>query len=254
MRTTRVGGKRSNRPLIEADFAIGADGYDSRVRIGLGLESLDVGPTEAFAIFEGPRPAAGSALDLSFQDGLGGAAFPLPTHRGRWGFQLDGDLSMVPDLAHLRKLLSERAPWHDQEPTEVEWSTVTHFERRLARHFGSGRVWLAGDAAHIASPFGGQSMNGGFTEAADLVEHIAGCIFEKKSLATLKQLGEVREREWHKLLGFNVGFDGPDNAPGWVRQYARRIVPALPASGPICNACCVNWTSPFADLALLRRE
>lgn len=217
--------------LVEADFVIGADGYDSRVRTALQLDSRDVGPTEPFAIFEGPRPGAGSTLDLAFQDELVAASFPLPCHRGRWGFQLDGDLNMVPDLTHLRKFLIERAPWHAPEPTEIEWSTVTHFERRLARHFGSGRVWLAGDAAHITSPFGGQSMNGGLTEVSDLVEHIAGCIFEKKSLATLTQLGEAREREWHKLLGFNVRLDGPDNAPSWVRQYARRLVPALPASG-----------------------
>jgi 2-polyprenyl-6-methoxyphenol hydroxylase-like FAD-dependent oxidoreductase len=217
--------------LLEADFVIGADGYDSRVRESLGFENLAVGATETFAMFEGPRRTASATLDLSFQDGLGGLALPLPAQRGRWGFQLDGDLSMVPDLAHLRAFCSERAPWHDQTPTEVEWSTVTHFERRLARHFGSGRVWLAGDAAHITSPFGGQSMNGGLTEAFDLVERMAGCLLESKSLATLEQLGAAREREWHKLLGFNVQVDSSDNAPSWVREHARRIVPALPASG-----------------------
>ena len=217
--------------LIEADFVIGADGYESRVRAGLGLESLNLGATETFAMFEGPRASLGSTLDLAFQDGLGAAAFPLPDRRGRWGFQLDDELSRVPDLQQLRKFLSERGPWHDQGTSEVEWSTVTHFERRLARHFGSGRAWLAGDAAHVTSPFGGQSMNGGLSEVADWVEHMAGCIFDGKPLATLTQLGAVREREWHKLLGFNVSFDAPDNAPSWIREYARRIVPALPASG-----------------------
>jgi hypothetical protein len=44
-------------------------------------------------------------------------------------------------------LLAERAPWHDRVPDEVDWSTVTHFERRLARRFGGGRVWLAGRPA-----------------------------------------------------------------------------------------------------------
>jgi 2-polyprenyl-6-methoxyphenol hydroxylase-like FAD-dependent oxidoreductase len=217
--------------LMDADFVIGADGYESRVRASLGIESLDVGATETFAMFEGPRPLVDSTMDLGFQGGLSSAALPLHDRRGRWGFQLASHFSALPDLDHLRALLAERAPWHEQPPTEVEWSTVTHFERRLARRFGTGRVWLAGDAAHITNPFGGQSMNGGLSEAHDLVEHMAECILEGRSLAALEQLAAVREREWQKLLGFNVHFDASATAPSWLREHARRIVPTLPASG-----------------------
>lgn len=137
--------------LIDANFVIGADGYESRVRASLGFESLDLGATETFA-------------------------------------------SAAPDLDRLRALLAERAPWHEQQPTEVQWSTVTHLERRLARRFGSGRVWLASDAAHVTSPFGGQSLNGGLNEANALVEHMADCILSAKPLAALEQLAAVRER------------------------------------------------------------
>jgi len=218
--------------LIDANFVIGADGYQSRVRASLGIDTLDVGATETFAMFEGPRPVVQSSIELGFCDGLGSAAFPLPGGRGRWGFQLAAGFSAPPDLEHLRSLLAERAPWHEQGPAEVEWSTVTHFERRLARRFGSGRVWLAGDAAHITNPFGGQSVNGGLSETSNLVEHMAACILEGKSLAILEQLAAVREREWHKLLGFNVQFEVASSAPAWLREHARRIVPTLPASGP----------------------
>jgi len=217
--------------LIDADFVIGADGYDSRVRTALGFASLDVGATETFAMFEGPSADPGSTLDLALQSGLGSVAYPLPRQRGRWGFQLATSFSAPPDLERLRALLAEHAPWQSRAPEEVEWSVVTHFERRLARRFGAGRVWLAGDAAHITSPFGGQSMNGGLTEAYDLVEHMAASLLDGKSPASLEQLGAAREREWHKLLGFNVQFDAPSNAPQWLRENARRIVSALPVSG-----------------------
>ena len=217
--------------LIDAAFVIGADGYQSRVRASLGIETLDVGAMETFAMFEGPRSALQSTIELGFCNGLGSGALPLPDQRGRWGFQLESGFNAPADLEHLRSLLAERAPWHEPGPSEVEWSTVTHFERRVARRFGSGRVWLAGDAAHITSPFGGQSMNGGLAEASQLVEHMAACLSEAKSLATLEQLAAVREREWHKLLGFNVQFDTAASAPAWLRENARRIVPALPASG-----------------------
>jgi 2-polyprenyl-6-methoxyphenol hydroxylase-like FAD-dependent oxidoreductase len=218
--------------LIDADFVVGADGYESRVRASLGFESLDVGATETFAMFEGPRPVLDSAMNLGFQEGLATAAFPLPERRGRWGFQLASDFSAPPDLNRLRALLAERAAWREPEPSEVEWSTVTHFERRLARSSGCGRIWLAGDAAHITSPFGAQSMNAGLSEAHDLIEYMAATILEGRSLAALEQLAAAREREWHKLLGFNVQFGTAASAPAWLREHARRIVPALPASGP----------------------
>lgn len=217
--------------LLDASFVIGADGYDSRVRAALGFESLDVGATETFAMFEGSRPDPGSTLELGFMSGLGSIVFPLPRERARYGFQLEAQFSAPADLERLRSLLSEHAPWQRRMPDEVEWGTVTHFERRLARRFGTGRVWLAGDSAHVTSPFGAQSMNGGFTEAHDLVEHMASCLVEGRSLATLEQLGAAREREWHKLLGFNVQFEVQPGAPAWLREHARRLVPALPASG-----------------------
>jgi len=218
--------------LIDADFVIGADGYDSRVRASLGLESLDLGSTETFAIFEGSQQDADCTMNLGFQGGLGSAAFPLPDGRRRWSFQLASEFSTLPGLDQLRSLLAERAPWRDVQPSELDWSTVTHFERRLARRFGSGRVWLAGDAAHITSPFGAQSMNLGLSEASAWVECMAGCLLAARPLAKLEQLATAREREWHKLLGFDVRLDTVGATPPWLREHALRIVPTLPASGP----------------------
>jgi 2-polyprenyl-6-methoxyphenol hydroxylase-like FAD-dependent oxidoreductase len=220
---------------IDAAFVIGADGYNSGVRDALGIDNLSVGPSETFAMFEGPETSSqqvgpGSALELSFGGKLGNLLLPLPRQRSRWGFQLASELNMNPDLEQLRALC-RRTPWHSARPERVEWSTVTHFERRLARCFGSGRVWLAGDAAHITSPFGGQSMNGGLTEVHDLVERMADCLLAGKPVTDLEQLSLAREREWAKVLGYNVELKSPITAPDWLREHARRIIPALPLSG-----------------------
>jgi 2-polyprenyl-6-methoxyphenol hydroxylase-like FAD-dependent oxidoreductase len=216
---------------IDSAFVIGADGYNSGVREALGLDNLDVGATETFAMFEGSAASASSTLDLVFAAGLGSIAMPLPEQRARWGFQLVSALDTTPSLAQLRALAAGRMPWRRSPPERFDWSTVTHFERRLARSFGSGRVWLAGDAAHITSPFGGQSMNGGLTEVHDLVDRMADCLLKGKSLGTVEQLGAAREREWAKLLGYKVELQNPDHAPAWLREHARRIISALPASG-----------------------
>ena len=218
--------------VVTSQAVVGADGYDSRIRATLGIDTISVGPTESFAMFEfSVAEDPGTEVRLCVTDDLCSVMIPLPNRRVRWGFQLASELSALADAARLRALLAERAPWYHDAPVAIEWSTVTHFERRLARRFGRGHVWLAGDAAHVTNPFGAQSMNVGMCEAADLSHRIADSIYRKTSSEGLKQYGHEREREWHKLMGVNVSFELLAHAPPWLAAHARRIVPALPASG-----------------------
>lgn len=52
--------------------------------------------------------------------------------------------------------------------SEMRWSSRFLSERRQARHYRAGRVFLAGDAAHVHSPLGGQGMNTGIGDAMNL--------------------------------------------------------------------------------------
>ena len=52
--------------------------------------------------------------------------------------------------------------------SEMRWSSRFLSERRQARHYRVGRVFLAGDAAHVHSPIGGQGMNTGIGDAMNL--------------------------------------------------------------------------------------
>ena len=220
-----------DRSIVEARFVIGADGYQSFVRSALGVDNLQAGPTETFAMFEGPEFAPGANLQLAFGAECVSAALALAKSRARWGFQLGSELEREPNLDFLRSLLKRSFPWLVGEPESVEWSVVTHFERRSARHFGNQRTWLVGDAAHVTGPFGGQSMNVGLLEANALVEHIASCIYQQKPLATLEQWGAERECEWHRLLVAQAQIEAHPHAPGWLQGQLSRLIPALPASG-----------------------
>jgi 2-polyprenyl-6-methoxyphenol hydroxylase-like FAD-dependent oxidoreductase len=216
---------------IHADFVLGADGYQSRVRAALGLQNIEAGSTEAFALFEGPELAPEPVFDLVLGRGPASVLVSLPDKRSRWGFQLDSDFTLTPDVEHLRALVLRRMPFLETTPERVDWSTVTHFERRLANSFGRGRVWLTGDAAHITSPFGGQSMNVGFLEAETLVDRMADCLIGKRELESLEQIGAASERAWRTLLGFNVHLETTSAAPSWLADHARTIVSSLPVSG-----------------------
>lgn len=101
---------------FEAEFVIGADGYDSRVRTALGIDTASAGATETFAMFEGPQTRGESSFDLAFASGLGSVVLPLASQRTRWGFQLASEFNLTPDIGHLRAFLRERAPWQHELP------------------------------------------------------------------------------------------------------------------------------------------
>jgi 2-polyprenyl-6-methoxyphenol hydroxylase-like FAD-dependent oxidoreductase len=182
-------------------------------------------------MFELPSKSTRSEMIIAFSEGLASMMLPLPGGRVRWGFQIESRATEKLYSNDLVALLARRAPWYQDDLERIDWGSVVRFERRIARRFGKGRVWLAGDAAHGTGPLGAQSMNVGLAEAHDLVREISNCMHAGGALGHLEQYGAASQREWQKFLGVNVSFDVLPNAPSWLTTLARRIVPTLPASG-----------------------
>ena len=70
----------------------------------------------------------------------------------------------------------ERIAGTDFGMGEPRWSSRFLSEHRQARHYRVGRVFLAGDAAHVHSPLGGQGMNTGIGDAMNLGWKLAGAL------------------------------------------------------------------------------
>ena len=73
----------------------------------------------------------------------------------------------APSLDLVRKILAERAP-AGIEAQALHWSSYFRIHHRHAAQLRVGRMFIAGDAAHIHSPFGGQGMNTGLQDAWNL--------------------------------------------------------------------------------------
>lgn len=234
-------------------FLIGADGHRSLVRREAGIHSLEMGSPLLFGVFEFEcRDFPDDEIRVVLDRDTTNVLWPLPDGRFRWSFQLDwadmeGDdvdlhfKSRVAvqvgrdyfpqlDTGLLAELIRARAPWFDATIGTIYWSVLARFERRLVDRFGDGRVWLAGDAAHLTGPVGMQSMNVGIREAKELAR-CASVVSDAEELAARTDAyGRSQAREWRTLLGVEGVRSGP-GASDWVRDHWERIVPCLPASG-----------------------
>jgi 2-polyprenyl-6-methoxyphenol hydroxylase-like FAD-dependent oxidoreductase len=87
-------------------------------------------------------------------------------------FQFQGSIAPGQDpslaLANMRAILERRSGRTDIRLHEPEWSSLWRANIRLVDRYREGRVFLAGDAAHIHSPAGGQGMNTGIQDAYNL--------------------------------------------------------------------------------------
>ena len=99
---------------------------------------------------------------------------PAVGERVRWEFlQLPGE-----NAEELKRERDRRAlvAGHRRPCFEVERRTVYTFHARVADRWRNGRVFLAGDAAHLMPPFAGQGMNGGMKDAVNLAWKLAAVL------------------------------------------------------------------------------
>ena len=247
-------------------FVVGADGHNSLVRRSLDIDFAEVGKPSYYAVFEFASDAdLQNEMRLVLGDGTTDVLWPLPEGNCRWSFQLPGygepasekteelkktslramplertkDRVMLSEGGHepvltdesFRTLIKERAPWFTSSIDRIDWRIVVRFERRLASRFGRGRMWLAGDSAHLTGPAGIQSMNMGMAEALDLAKTLQGILRRGESEASLEQYNSRWTANWRQLHGLDGGLRAGPSADPWVAGHAGELLSCLPAHG-----------------------
>ncbi|MGC2399718.1 MAG: FAD-dependent oxidoreductase [Acidobacteriaceae bacterium] len=97
------------------------------------------------------------------------ALCPLPsTDTFQFQAQLPPAEEREPSLDLFREIVKERTGGIDIEVTDAPWLSLYRVNVRMVSRYRTGRVFLAGDAAHVHTPAGGQGMNTGIQDAYNL--------------------------------------------------------------------------------------
>jgi 2-polyprenyl-6-methoxyphenol hydroxylase-like FAD-dependent oxidoreductase len=160
---------------IRAGYVVGADGMHSAVREQAGIGFTGGEFAESFALadvrLDGGAPRDEVILFYA-REGLNVLA-PLPGDIFRIVAPA-ADVPKVPSEAFMQELLDARAFGPRQLViSDLLWTTRFHIHHRVADNYRAGRLLLAGDAAHVHSPAGGQGMNLGITDAISLAGALA---------------------------------------------------------------------------------
>jgi 2-polyprenyl-6-methoxyphenol hydroxylase-like FAD-dependent oxidoreductase len=149
-------------------FVVGCDGAHSTIRHLLNLP-FEGTPYDASFMLADVMTDERVADEMHLCPHPSGALaiFPMSATRCRVVATIDRADGDAPSLDLVRRLLGERAPAGIVARSLV-WSSYFRIHHRLAGELRSGRIFIAGDAAHIHSPFGGQGMNTGLHDAWNL--------------------------------------------------------------------------------------
>lgn len=204
----------------EAKFVVSCDGKHSHLRdqLGISFDGHIYPDSYLMGDFADSTDLGCDAGVYLTSEGLV-EAFPLPQGIRRWVAKTDVFIKQ-PKVDQLIGLIRGRIGIHLEAKTNQMLSSF-RVQRYLANQFAKGRVLLAGDAAHVLSPIGGQGMNLGWLDAWEAATKLTSALasgqfqaqfeaYDKRQRRAAKRA--ARRAEYNMYLGRKTSLPGLKNA------------------------------------------
>ncbi|MET0699857.1 MAG: FAD-dependent monooxygenase [Mycobacterium sp.] len=224
---------------IDASWVIGADGGHSSVRHLVG--------TKLAGSFTGERFLLGDVEAQHQLDSASGYTFfspdgpvvALPMRGGRVRFLAQihdapgAALDLSPTREQLQQILDQRIG--GIAITTAHWLTCFEIHHAQVPQYRFGRVFLAGDAAHIHSPAGGQGMNTGMQDAFNLSWKLAMALRGEGGETLLDSYHAERHPVAKGVIDFSTTLTRIGTLHGGAREIRDRLLRTLGSIGAIRN-------------------
>jgi 2-polyprenyl-6-methoxyphenol hydroxylase-like FAD-dependent oxidoreductase len=217
--------------VCEASYIAGCDGARSLVRETLGAGFAGGTYRQLFYVadIDGAGPPVNGELHIDLDEADFLAVFPLAgTGRARLVGAVRDERADRADTLRFEDVSGRAIQNLKLEVRKVNWFSTYHVHHRVAAHFGKGRAFLVGDAAHIHSPVGGQGMNTGIGDAINLAWKLAAVLAGRAPAALLATYEVERIAFARRLVATTdraFSFVSADGAfAGWMRT---RVAPLL---------------------------
>ena len=183
---------------IASPWVVGCDGAHSTTRHALGMEFEGAPYDESFVLADARVESALSPHEAHLffsNDGLF-AVFPFRGERARLIANIPPETrtQSLPELTaeEIQQYADRRGPG-GLRISDIDWTSRFHISHRKVADFRKLRVFLAGDAAHIHSPAGGQGMNTGIQDAFNLGWKLALVVKGRAPASLLRSYSLERE-------------------------------------------------------------
>lgn len=186
---------------VFARYLVGADGAGSLVRKAIEQDFGGQTYAQDWLIVDAldvPRPI--DHVEFLCDHRRPTPHMVAPGGRERWEFMLrPGETrEQVEKPESVRALL---APWSQGREMRIERQAVYRFHARSCERFSKGRVFLAGDAAHITPPFAGQGLVAGLRDAANLSWKLASVVQGHAAPSILESYDQERRPHAKAMIG-----------------------------------------------------
>ncbi|MGO1947646.1 2-polyprenyl-6-methoxyphenol hydroxylase [Brachybacterium alimentarium] len=213
---------------IRARWCIGADGAGSAVRhqLSLPFEGVTDDATFCVADVHGVTGLPENLLVAQFGNEKFAILFPLGPGGHKRLIWLHGEEHPDQETA-----LTEARTDLGIDYDSVDWFSAYRVHHRVASTFHQGAVFLAGDAAHVHSPLGGQGMNTGLQDAHHLAHLLADVLSGHRSESALARYELERRPVALTLIEWTDQAFGMIARPGrgtaFLRRRARDVMAVL---------------------------